>query len=98
VAEPHASAGTAAARPAIRRSLAAAVLLVRYTPHLEVYWVERAASLAYLGGFYAFPGGRVAPEDGEVTVAGVDDPEEARRRAGAARELFEEIGVLIAKP
>jgi glyoxylase-like metal-dependent hydrolase (beta-lactamase superfamily II)/8-oxo-dGTP pyrophosphatase MutT (NUDIX family) len=98
MAEPHASAGTAAARPAIRRSLAAAVLLVRYAPGLQVYWVERAASLAYLGGFHAFPGGRVSPEDSEVTVAGSDDPEEARRRAAAARELFEEIGVLIVRP
>jgi glyoxylase-like metal-dependent hydrolase (beta-lactamase superfamily II)/8-oxo-dGTP pyrophosphatase MutT (NUDIX family) len=98
MAEPHASAGTAAARPAIRRSLAAAVLLVRQVPTLQVYWVERAASLAYLGGFHAFPGGRVSPEDGEVTVAGADDPDEARMRAAAARELFEEIGVLIATP
>lgn len=98
MAEPHASAGTAPVRPAIKRSLAAAVLLVRFAPRLQVYWVERAASLAYLGGFHAFPGGRVNPEDGEVTVAGVADPEEARRRAAAARELFEEIGVLIARP
>jgi glyoxylase-like metal-dependent hydrolase (beta-lactamase superfamily II)/8-oxo-dGTP pyrophosphatase MutT (NUDIX family) len=74
------------------------VLLVRYAPHLEVYWVERAASLAYLGGFYAYPGGRVGPEDAEVTVAGVDNPDEVIRRAAAARELFEEIGVLLAKP
>jgi glyoxylase-like metal-dependent hydrolase (beta-lactamase superfamily II)/8-oxo-dGTP pyrophosphatase MutT (NUDIX family) len=74
------------------------VILVRYAPRLEVYWVERAASLAYLGGFYAYPGGRVGPEDAEVTVAGVDDPDDAIRRAAAARELFEEIGVLLAKP
>lgn len=90
--------GTAPARPAIRRSDAAAVLLVRYAPRLQVYWVERAASLAYLGGFHAFPGGRVGPEDTEVAVAGIEDPDEARRRAAAARELFEEIGVLLAKP
>jgi len=54
--------------------------------------------LAYLGGFHAFPGGRVSSEDAEVAVAGVSDPDEARRRAAAARELFEEIGVLIARP
>src|SRR5215510_3859428 len=98
MAEPHANAGPTSTRPVIRRSDAAAVLLVRYAPHLEVYWVERAPSLAYLGGFHAFPGGRVSPEDAEVAVQEVADGDEARRRAAAARELFEEIGVLLAKP
>lgn len=74
------------------------MLLVRYAPELQVYWIERSPALAYLGGFHAFPGGRVGPEDSEVAVAGVDDPAEARKRAAAARELFEEIGVLLAKP
>ena len=59
---------------------------------LQVYLVRRADTLAFLGGFYAFPGGRVdavdaqplwrtAPEDGDV-------------RSAALRELFEETGVL----
>ena len=74
------------------------MLLVRRAPRLEVYWVERSPLLVYLGGFHAFPGGRVGAEDGEVPVSGVYDAAEARRRAAAARELFEETGILLARP
>jgi len=73
-------------------------LLVRREPRLEVYWVERSPMLVYLGGFHAFPGGRVGAEDAEVPVSGVYDAAETRRLAAAARELFEEIGILLARP
>jgi glyoxylase-like metal-dependent hydrolase (beta-lactamase superfamily II)/8-oxo-dGTP pyrophosphatase MutT (NUDIX family) len=58
---------------------AAAVILVRETPDLEVFWMRRAAELVFQGGFYAFPGGQLDSDE---------DP-----RTGAARELFEETGV-----
>ncbi len=92
---PDASALGRPARVAPHKTAAAAVLLVRRAPRLEVYWIERAALLSYLGGFYGFPGGRVDRDDGRVPVAGVEDADEALWRAGAARELFEEAGVLI---
>jgi ribonuclease/clavin/mitogillin len=91
------SAGTTPARAPIERSLAAAVILVRRVPELQVYWVQRSPRLSYLGGFHAFPGGRVAREDAAVPVTHVPDPAEARLRAAAARELFEEIGVLLVR-
>jgi endoribonuclease LACTB2 len=60
---------------------AAAVVLTRKKPHLEVFWVRRSPQLAFQGGFYAFPGGQLDPEE--------DD------RVCAARELFEEVGVRV---
>jgi glyoxylase-like metal-dependent hydrolase (beta-lactamase superfamily II)/8-oxo-dGTP pyrophosphatase MutT (NUDIX family) len=74
------------------------VLLVRGHPRLEVYWVERSLGLAYLGGFHAFPGGRVSREDAAVPVLEAPSPAEAIGRAAAARELFEEVGVLLVRP
>lgn len=78
-------------------SLAAAVVLHRRAPGLEVYWVQRRDELAYLGGFHAFPGGRVARADRGVPVAGADDPARAALLACAVREAFEETGVLLAR-
>lgn len=52
---------------------------------LEVFWVRRADRLAFLGGFWAFPGGRVEASDAVHHVPA--------RVAAAARELREETGV-----
>src|SRR5436309_1063233 len=73
---------------------AAAVILVRPSPGatrrplpvgeaeaIEVFWVRRAPQMIFQGGFYAFPGGQLDPEEDA--------------RVCAARELFEEIGVRI---
>jgi endoribonuclease LACTB2 len=60
---------------------AAAVILVRETPDLEVFWVRRAPQMMFQGGFHAFPGGQLDPDE---------DP-----RVCAARELFEETSVRI---
>jgi endoribonuclease LACTB2 len=60
---------------------AAAVILVRETPELEVFWVRRAPAMVFQGGFHAFPGGQLDPnEDARVC---------------AARELFEEAAVRV---
>src|SRR5262249_53040899 len=60
---------------------AAAVILFRETPDIEVFWVRRAPHMIFQGGFYAFPGGQLdANEDVKVC---------------AARELLEEVGVSI---
>src|SRR5262245_52464228 len=61
---------------------AAAVVLVREISDLEVFWVRRAPQMVFQGGFHAFPGGQLDPnEDARVC---------------AARELFEEVGVRLA--
>jgi len=74
--------------------------------------IRRNKGMRFLGGFYAFPGGKVDPSDGEADalarVRGVA-PTDAAARFGAAdgptaiaywvaaaRELLEETGVLYA--
>ena len=97
VTEPESTAtGPRAARPASRE--AAVVVLYRRRPELSVFRVRRAPGLAYLGGFHAFPGGAVHAADASVPVEGTLDREEAARRVSAARELFEEVGVLLGRP
>ena len=37
---------------------------------IEVYWVRRSPALRFLGGWYAFPGGGLAPSDASVAIVG----------------------------
>lgn len=76
---------------------ASAVILWREGPRgRELFWVKRGGALRFAGGFYAFPGGRLDDADREVGVPGVSG-EAAALRACAARELFEETGVLLSR-
>src|SRR5262252_213357 len=79
---------------------AAAVILLR--PHTDennpqVFWVKRSTRLAFLGGYRAFPGGQREALDAEVRVSNCEDEERAAMISCAARELFEEVGVLVAR-
>ena len=79
---------------------AAAVILLRHKTNPidpEVFWVKRSEKLAFLGGFYAFPGGKMDPPDTEIEVANCTEAERSAAISCAARELFEETGVLIAR-
>jgi 8-oxo-dGTP pyrophosphatase MutT (NUDIX family) len=70
---------------------AATVVLVRdVSSSCEVLLVRRNAQLAFHGGAWVFPGGRI--DDGDRT--GVADVVEAARRA-AVREAAEEAGVAV---
>src|SRR3954447_24330343 len=73
---------------------AASVVLVREGG--EVLWVRRGEQLRFAGGFYAFPGGGVdVPDAGVPLEAGEAlGAAEAPCVVAAARELFEEAGVL----
>jgi len=93
---------------------ASSVLLVRAGSQspAEVYMIRRQKSMRFLGGFYAFPGGKVDPEDGGPEILGRCrgiTAAEAERLVpsepgvpalafwvAAARELLEETGVLAA--
>jgi 8-oxo-dGTP pyrophosphatase MutT (NUDIX family) len=92
---------------------AATVILLRDRPDgpPDVYLLKRAATMAFAGGFYAFPGGRVDPRDAEADIAwagpapsvwaarfGSDEAEARSLLCAAVRETFEESGVLFAGP
>jgi 8-oxo-dGTP pyrophosphatase MutT (NUDIX family) len=91
--------------------LAATVVLLRDTAAgAEAYLIKRSSTMAFAGGRYAFPGGRVDPLDAEIAPEAWAGPSpaawaarfgctEADARAlvcAAARETFEETGVLLA--
>src|SRR5262249_26933914 len=48
----------------------------------ELFWARRSPKLAFLGGFWAFPGGGAEPADADL-------------RATAVRELEEETGLVV---
>jgi 8-oxo-dGTP pyrophosphatase MutT (NUDIX family) len=93
---------------------AASVLLVRNGARspLEVYMIRRHKSMRFLGGYYAFPGGKVDPADASAEALarcrGLSAEAAARvipPADGVAplafwvsglRELLEETGVLLA--
>jgi ribonuclease/clavin/mitogillin len=91
-----AHAPTAAAVP----KDAAAVILVRGGAGEEdpqVFWARRGARMAFLPGFQAFPGGQRDASDAGVSVEHSTDAELSAMITCAARELFEETGVLVAR-
>lgn len=90
--------------PAPARPAATVVLLRPSGDSFEVYVLKRAAGMVF-GGQHAFPGGGVDPSDRPETIrtdwaARLGVPEEPARAVvgAAARELFEEAGVLLAGP
>src|SRR5437899_12666608 len=101
--------------PPVEPKPAASVLLLRDSPPgaaepIAVYMIRRNRDMKFLGGYYAFPGGRVDAADGEPTVLarcrGVDIAEAERILTGhegspalpfgvtAVRELLEETGIM----
>jgi len=74
--------------------LSATVILVRELDgHLETLLLRRNSRIAFHGGAWVFPGGRIDP--GDYTPGAEDDVVAAARRA-AVREAHEEAGLLIA--
>jgi 8-oxo-dGTP pyrophosphatase MutT (NUDIX family) len=93
-------------------SPASTVILLRPASPIDVFLVRRSDSIAFMGGAHVFPGGRVDPGDrlddvdamadgADAAIARMTDlpPAEAvAQLVAAARELFEEAGVLLAHP
>lgn len=73
---------------------AAGVLLTRESAQgLQIYLLHRTGRTAFLPGFHCFPGGATEEGDDRVPVAAPADRPELV--VAAARELFEETGVLL---
>jgi len=79
---------------------AATVLLVRDADVLEVLMVRRSAGMAFGASAWVFPGGKVAGADADPAwddcSEGSYDAYERSLRIAAAREVFEESGLLLA--
>lgn len=98
--------------PVAAQPAATVVLARQTGDGLEVLLTERPATMAFGPGLHVFPGGAVDPGDASDALAGcstIDGLEAARRVGGgvepsaalaihvaAIRELFEEVGVLLA--
>ncbi len=79
---------------------AAAVILLRHNTDAgspEVFLVRRSTRLAFLGGYHAFPGGQFDETDADAPVEHCSDQETRTAISCAARELFEETEVLVAR-
>lgn len=79
---------------------AATVLIVRDGPDLEVLMVRRSAGMAFGASAWVFPGGKVAPADADPIWDSLSDGSydhyQRSLRIAAAREVFEESGLLLA--
>jgi endoribonuclease LACTB2 len=75
---------------------AAAVILLREDSN-EIFLAQRNPQIPFLGGFHAFPGGKVDAEDAAVEVANCADETFKKFIVAAARETFEEVAVLLAR-
>jgi len=75
---------------------ASAVILLNQDSS-KVLWAQRSPQLAFLGGWHAFPGGKVEPADTLVKIKNCADESLERFIVAAARECFEEVGVLLAR-
>jgi 8-oxo-dGTP pyrophosphatase MutT (NUDIX family) len=75
--------------PAVPAPAATVVLVRDGTAGLEVLLAKRSSKLAFHGGAWVFPGGRIDPED----YAGAPEDLLSAARRGAAREAKEEAGV-----
>jgi len=79
---------------------AATVLIVRDAPDLQVLMVRRSAGMAFGASAWVFPGGKVANADADPLwdelSGGSYDHYQRSLRIAAAREVFEESGLLLA--
>lgn len=67
----------------------------------RVYLTKRPKTMKFLGGFYVFPGGSVEREDEDIKKDYIKNQKDhgafsPGHYIAAARELFEEVGILLA--
>jgi len=61
----------------------------------KVVWAQRNPQIAFLDGWHAFPGGKVEVADALVKIKNCADESLEKFVVAAARECFEEVGVLL---
>ncbi len=82
-------------KPATPKDAAAVILLNDAGD--RVLWARRNPQIAFLGGWHAFPGGKLEISDALLPVENCADAKLGKFIACAAREAFEETGVLLAR-
>lgn len=75
----------------------AAAIILLDSGRKQVLWAQRNPKLRFLGGYHGFPGGKIDADDASVEVRNCEDSDQARYIAGAVREVFEEVGVLLVR-
>jgi len=82
-----------------RKRQAVSLVLTKNPGSNEVYLVERNPKLKFFGGFWAFPGGTIDDEDRAAKLLNSENvaTENHPFIAAAAREIFEETGILLAR-
>lgn len=63
----------------------------------KVLLARRNPSLRFMGGHHVFPGGRISDDESTAQVVGARDDAHARALHAAAREVFEETGLLCVR-
>jgi len=76
---------------------AAVCVLVRGDEKPEVLLARRSPALRFMGGHHVFPGGRVHETDRGDCVAHAPNRDQGRVIEAAAREVFEETGLLCVR-
>jgi endoribonuclease LACTB2 len=76
---------------------AAACVLVRGDAQLEVLLARRNAALRFMAGHHVFPGGRVQDDERIDVVTHAANAGQSQAIAAAAREVFEETGLLTVR-
>jgi ribonuclease/clavin/mitogillin len=76
---------------------AAACILIRGDAEPRVLLAQRNATLRFMGGHHVFPGGRLHEGECIGRVSNVADEDHARAIQAAAREVFEETGLLCVR-
>jgi 8-oxo-dGTP pyrophosphatase MutT (NUDIX family) len=85
--------------PVIPKPASTVILMDQQT---KVYMTKRPKTMKFLGGFYVFPGGQVDVSDEIIDSSYIHNcPKDIDFSIGhyiaAARELFEEVGILLAE-
>ncbi len=75
---------------------AAAVILLNQAGD-RVVWAQRNPQMAFLGGYHAFPGGKLETSDALVKIKNCAHEELGEFIVCAVREAFEEVGVLLVR-
>jgi len=93
-------------KPVAEARPAATILLLRQgADDMEVFMVVRHHEIDFASGALVFPGGSVEPGDAQIAarpeliqVPEASDATKLALRVAAARETFEECGILLARP